>query len=64
LECPEAAEDIRDSDELEVDIETGTIRNLTTGRTYQAMPIPEFMRQILNAGGLINYVRQKLGVGA
>ncbi len=64
LECPKAAKDVRDGDELEVDIETGIIRNLTTGRTYQAMPIPEFMRQILNAGGLINYVRQKLDVGA
>jgi 3-isopropylmalate/(R)-2-methylmalate dehydratase small subunit len=43
-------------------IETGTIKNLTTGKTYQAMPIPPFMREILNAGGLINYVRRKLGV--
>ncbi len=60
LECHEAAENIQNGDELEVDIEMGTIRNLTAGRTYQAMPIPEFMRQILEAGGLINYLRQKL----
>jgi 3-isopropylmalate/(R)-2-methylmalate dehydratase small subunit len=62
LECPEAVDEIRDGDELEVDIETGIIKNLTTGKTYQAMPIPPFMREILNAGGLINYVRRKLGV--
>lgn len=64
LECPEAVDEINDGDELEVNIETGEIRNLTTGKTYQAMPIPPFMREILNAGGLINYVRKKLGVEA
>lgn len=62
LECPEAVGNIKDGDELEVDIETGRIHNLTKGQVYQAMPIPEFMRQILGAGGLINYVRRKLGV--
>ncbi len=62
LECEEAVEDINDGDELEVDLETGVIRNLTKGKTYQAMPIPPFMRELLQAGGLINYVRRKLGV--
>ncbi|MFN4180401.1 MAG: 3-isopropylmalate dehydratase small subunit [Armatimonadota bacterium] len=62
LECPEAVDEIQDGDELEVNIETGEIRNLKTGKTYQATPIPPFMREILNAGGLINYVRRKLGV--
>ncbi len=64
LECPSAVEDSQDGDELEVDIATGEIRNLTTGKTYQAVPIPPFMRQILESGGLINYVRRKLGVSS
>lgn len=64
LECPEAVEETQDGDELEVNMETGEIRNLTRGKTYQATPIPPFMREILNAGGLINYVRRKLGVEA
>ncbi len=64
LECPQAAEDIQEGDELEVNLETGTIHNRTAGKTYQAMPIPPFMRQILEAGGLINYVQRKLGVAS
>ncbi len=64
LECPQAVEDIREGDELEVNLETGTIHNRTTGKTYQAMPIPPFMRQILEAGGLISYVQRKLGVAS
>ncbi len=64
LECPPAVEESRDGDELEVNIATGEIRNLTTGKTYQAAPIPPFMRQILESGGLINYVRRKLRVSS
>lgn len=60
LECPEAVDGIREGDELEVNMGTGTIRNLTTGETFQAMPIPPFMRDILEAGGLISYIRRKL----
>lgn len=64
LECSEAVDNISDGDELEVNIETGEIRNLTSGRMDKAMPIPEFMRQILSAGGLINYVRKKLSISS
>ena len=39
LECPEAAEDIQDGDEVSVDFDTGLISNLTTGKTYQAQPL-------------------------
>jgi len=40
-----------------VDSEAGTIQNLTTGKTYQAQPIPPFMQQLIEAGGLMNYVK-------
>ncbi|GAV24469.1 3-isopropylmalate dehydratase small subunit [Carboxydothermus islandicus] len=60
LECPEAAEKIRDGDELSINYDTGEIKNLTTGESYFAKPIPEFMQNIIAKGGLINYVREKL----
>jgi 3-isopropylmalate/(R)-2-methylmalate dehydratase small subunit len=60
LECPEAAAEIREGDMVEVVAEQGIVRNLTTGKTYQAASYPEFMQQIINAGGLINHVRNKI----
>jgi 3-isopropylmalate/(R)-2-methylmalate dehydratase small subunit len=60
LECPEAAAEARPGDELEVDLTTGTVRNLTRGTTYQAEPFPEFLRSIIDAGGLVNYVQHQL----
>jgi len=60
FESPEAAEDVRDGDELAVEADTGTITNLTTGRIYQSAPVPPFMQEIIVAGGLINYVAAKL----
>jgi 3-isopropylmalate dehydratase small subunit len=53
----EAVEGTRPGDELLVDREAGTIQNLTTGKTYQAQPIPPFMQQLIEAGGLMNYVK-------
>jgi 3-isopropylmalate/(R)-2-methylmalate dehydratase small subunit len=60
FESPEAAEDVRDGDELAVDADTGTITNITTGRIYKSAPVPPFMQEIIAAGGLINYVAAKL----
>ena len=59
IECPEAARDIKDSDEVEVDFDSGTIRNLTTGKQYQGQAFPEFMQRIIKADGLINYINEK-----
>ncbi len=61
LECA-AAEAIEAGQTLEVDLETGTIRNLNTGQTFQAEPYPEFMMGIIQAGGLVEYTRRELGV--
>lgn len=60
LESPEAAADIQQGDEVEVDLGSGTITNLTRGRQYRAAPVPPFMQEIIAAGGLINYVRRRL----
>ena len=62
LESAEAVDGITQGDELEVDNEAGTIKNLSTGQTYKAHPIPPFMQQLIEAGGLMNYVKKiKMG---
>ena len=59
IECPEAAREISEGDEVEVDFDEGTILDKTTGKTYQAQPFPPFMQNIINLGGLMNYVNQR-----
>ena len=53
LECDAAAEDISEGDEVCVDFDTGIIRNLTNGNTYQAQPFPPFIQNIIQKGGLL-----------
>lgn len=59
LECPEAVKNTDSGDELEVDIISGTIKNITKGMTFQAEPFPPFMRGIIEANGLIGYISAK-----
>lgn len=56
LECDEAAREIKKGDEVDVDFDTGIITDITTGKTYQAEPFPEFIQNIIKDGGLINHV--------
>lgn len=56
LECEEAALKIDEGDEVQVDLASGIIKNLTKDETYEAQPFPEFMQQLIAAGGLMNYV--------
>ena len=56
LECDEAARDIRDGDEVEVDFDSGVITNLTTGKSYKAQPFPEFIQNIISKGGLLKSI--------
>ena len=60
LECEEAVVGSEPGDVLEVDLSRGKIKNLTRGETFVAKPYPEFMSQLISAGGLIEYTRQKL----
>lgn len=60
LECDEAAKDIRSGDEVKVDFDTGKIENLTTGKTYQAEPFPPFIQNIIEKGGLLNSIKDRL----
>jgi len=61
LECPEAVAGISAGDTVEIDLETGKITNVTTGKAFQANPFPPFMRQLIEVGGLVNYAKAKLG---
>ena len=59
IECPEAAMEISSGDEVEVDFNTGVIKDITKGTVYQGQSFPEFMQKIIDAGGLINYINEK-----
>ncbi len=57
MECPEAAENINDGDEVEVDFDTGIIKDITTGKEFKAEPFPEFIKEIINKNGLMNSLK-------
>lgn len=54
MECREAAENINPGDEVEVDFDTGVIKDITTGKEFKAEPFPEFIKDIINKNGLLN----------
>ncbi len=58
LECEEAADKISEGDEVAIDFDTGVITNLTKNETYQAEPFPDFIKDIINKGGLLNSIRK------
>jgi len=60
LECPQAVEEIHEGDEVEVEPAAGVIRDLTTGAQYQAAPFPDFLRRIIDVGGLLAYAEERL----
>lgn len=59
LECEEASERIENGDKVEVNFDTGVITNLTKNETYKAQPFPQFMKDIINAGGLLKSINNK-----
>ncbi|MBO4928064.1 MAG: 3-isopropylmalate dehydratase small subunit [Clostridiales bacterium] len=60
LECAEAAEGIQDGDQIEVDTDTGSILDITSGKEYRAGAFPEFIGEIIGADGLVGYTKSKL----
>lgn len=60
LECPQAVDAINEGDEVEVEPAAGVIRNLTTGAQFQAVPFPDFLRRIIDVGGLLAYAEERL----
>ena len=63
LECAEAARQCIAGDILEIELSTGEITDLTQSKTFKAEPYPEFMLELISAGGLIEYTKNKLSVG-
>jgi 3-isopropylmalate/(R)-2-methylmalate dehydratase small subunit len=59
LVAPEAVDGIREGDQVDVDLVTGVIHDRTTGTDYQAEPLPEFMRELVAAGGLLPYLKAR-----
>ena len=60
IECPAASAAVQNGDELMVDMDTGVITDVTTGETFAAAPLPPFIQEIVNCGGIANYVRRKM----
>jgi len=59
FECPDAAKGAEAGDEIEVNPAGGKIENITKGKSYTVQPLPPFMQEIIEAGGLMNYIRTK-----
>lgn len=59
LECEEACDNIEAGDEVEVDFDSGVIKNLTKKEEYQAEPFPPFMQSLISAGGLAPYMAKE-----
>ncbi len=55
-----AAGKIREGDELEVDMDNGMIKDLTSGQEFKINPVPAFIQEIISSGGYINYTKKKI----
>lgn len=60
FESAEASELIREGDAIEIDAGKGAVKNLSSGKEYAAKPIPPFMRELISAGGLIEWTKNKM----
>jgi 3-isopropylmalate/(R)-2-methylmalate dehydratase small subunit len=59
FELPQSAE-IAEGDEVVVDMDAGTVTNKTQNKTYNFTPIPEFMQELIDAGGLMNFAKKEV----
>jgi 3-isopropylmalate/(R)-2-methylmalate dehydratase small subunit len=60
LECPEALTHIEGGDEIEVNLDSGTIKDISKNNTLQAKAIPHFMQELINDGGLMKHIARQL----
>ena len=58
LECPEAVAGINEGDKVEADLDKGVIYNLTTGEQFATKPFPEFIQNLITAGGLVESIKK------
>ena len=59
FELPESAE-IKEGDHVSVDMDAGTVTNKTTNKSYSFTPIPPFMQELIDAGGLMNFAKNEI----
>ena len=60
MECPDAVDAIRQGDTVRIDADAGAIVDETTGDSFQAHPFPPFIREIIEAGGLVNRTKAQM----
>jgi len=63
LESADAARGIESGDEVEVDLGSGLIKNVSKGWEWQAAPVPGFMQELVADGGLIEHVKKLIAEG-
>jgi 3-isopropylmalate/(R)-2-methylmalate dehydratase small subunit len=59
FELPECME-IKEGESVSVDMDAGTITNITNGKVYNFIPIPPFMQELIAAGGLMNFAADEI----
>jgi len=62
MECPEAVEITEEGDEVEVNLGKGEIINHTRHKTFKCRPLPPFMQNLVESGGLMGYIKKKSGL--
>ena len=60
LECEESVDNIEAGDMVEVDLSSGSIKNLNSGKEFTAKPYPDFMAELIAAGGLIEHTKKRM----
>jgi 3-isopropylmalate/(R)-2-methylmalate dehydratase small subunit len=60
LVCAQAAAEAKSGDEMAADLTSGRIDNVTQSKSYQAEPFPQFLQEIISAGGLVEYTKKRL----
>jgi len=58
VECDVEA---KEGEEVEVDFKKGVVKNLASGKEFKFKPLPEFLIELIESGGLVEYVKKQLG---
>lgn len=62
VECPQVTDSIKEGDTVEIELDKGTIKDLTSGMSFKAQPFPPFMRDLIVEGGLLAYASKRKGL--
>ncbi|MBU0651218.1 3-isopropylmalate dehydratase small subunit [bacterium] len=60
FECADFVNESDEKDEIEINVNTGVIKNITQKKQYKAQPYPKFVKELLEADGLMNYIKNKI----